>query len=73
MLCETCKKKECLVEGKGYGKPCRKVEKLLPKPYTGKKSRNEHSFDPNVLEIMAGKQACELKFGMRKEPKRPEE
>jgi hypothetical protein len=29
MLCETCKKKECLVEGKGYGRPCRKVENYL--------------------------------------------
>ena len=26
MLCETCKKKECLVEGKGYGKPCDALE-----------------------------------------------
>ena len=73
MLCVDCVNKTCLIEGKDYGKPCEMVENQLPKPYTGKKSRNEHSFDPNILEIMAGEQVCKLKFGKRKELRKEEE
>ena len=68
MTCQTCKEQTCLKTGK----PCDEIEKMLPKPSTGR-LRGEHSFDPNVLDIISGERACKLKFGKRKEPYRDPE
>ena len=73
MSCQDCSDKTCLKPGKGYGKPCKAVENLLPKIYTGRLPKHEHTYDPNTLEIMAGEQAVKLKYGSRKTPKREED
>jgi len=61
--CKNCKDQPCIKTGK----ICEKVEKLLPKPSSGR-LRGEHSFDPDYLEITAAKRAFKLKFGGRKQP-----
>ena len=49
MLCNTCKQKRCLKSGK----PCRKVEKLLPKLNSGKISSGEISVNPQDMDKVA--------------------
>ena len=47
MCCEMCQRKRC-----NKGRPCKRLEKELPKPYTGKLPKGEFSFDPHYLDFM---------------------
>ena len=46
MYCEKCQRRRC-----NNGRPCKRVEKLLPKKHTGKMP-TEFSFDPQYLDLM---------------------
>lgn len=55
-FCLSCEKRSLCA------KICPELEKTLPKEGSGR-LREEHSFDPNILEKIASKRAFEIKYG----------
>lgn len=72
-ICTSCKRRLCETIGnKYYGKPCKRIEKLLPKTLSGRISKDEKPYSNDDIEQIATMQAFKLKYG-RKSPTRPED
>ena len=61
--CNDCKDKICLIKGKNYGKPCKRIEDLLPKVQTGR-LKGEFSVDPQMID----ETNLSKEYGTRKHP-----
>lgn len=77
-ICTACQRKRCLKRvwrsrlKRFIFSPCKRVEKLLPKEYSGKAGNLERSHPIEKIEEIAIKRAFSLKFGHKTAPNRVE-